>query len=198
MIFEFKNFIPVVDESAYVHPQATVIGNVTIGKNVYIGPHAVIRGDWGEIIIKDGCNVQENCTVHMFPGTRVVFEEGAHVGHGAVIHGAHLGRNCMIGMNSVIMDNADVGEDSIIGAMAFVKANSIIPKRSLVVGNPAKVIKLVTDEMIAWKTKGTKLYQSLPADMHNTLKEVTPLRSPQINKPSQESLFATWNEIKSS
>lgn len=187
-----------MDESAYVHPQATVIGNVTIGKNVYIGPHAVIRGDWGEIIIKDGCNVQENCTVHMFPGTRVVFEEGAHVGHGAVIHGAHLGRNCMIGMNSVIMDNADVGEDSIIGAMAFVKANSIIPKRSLVVGNPAKVIKLVTDEMIAWKTKGTKLYQSLPADMHNTLKEVTPLRSPQINKPSQESLFATWNEIKSS
>lgn len=198
MIFEFKNFIPVVDESAFVHPQATIIGNVTIGKNVYIGPHAVIRGDWGEIIIKDGCNVQENCTVHMFPGTKVVFEEGAHVGHGAVIHGAHLGRNCMVGMNSVIMDNVDIGEESIIGAMAFVKADTVIPKRSLVVGNPAKVIKSVTDEMIAWKTMGTKLYQSLPADMHNSLKEVAPLRSPQINKPSQESLFTTWNEIKGS
>ena len=198
MIFEFKNFIPVVDESAFVHPQATIIGNVTIGKNVYIGPHAVVRGDWGEIIIKDGCNVQENCTVHMFPGTKVVFEEGAHVGHGSVIHGAHLGRNCMIGMNSVIMDNVDIGEESIIGAMAFVKADTVIPKRSLVVGNPAKVIKSVTDEMIAWKTMGTKLYQSLPADMHNSLKEVAPLRSPQINKPSQESLFTTWNDIKGS
>ena len=198
MIFEFKNFIPVVDESAFVHPQATVIGNVTIGKNVYIGPHAVIRGDWGEIIIKDGCNVQENCTVHMFPGTTVIFEEGAHVGHGAVIHGAHLGRNCMVGMNTVVMDNVDVGEESIIGAMAFVKADTVIPERSLVVGNPAKVIKTVTDEMIAWKTKGTKLYQTLPADMHNSLKEVEPLRSPQKNKPSQDILFTTWNEIKDS
>jgi len=196
MIFEFKKFIPVIDKSAFVHPQATVIGNVTIGRNVYIGPHAVIRGDWGEIIIKDGCNIQENCTVHMFPGTTVVFEEGAHVGHGAVIHGAHLGHNCMVGMNSVVMDNVDVGEESIIGAMAFVKADTIIPSRSLVVGNPAKIIKQVTDEMIAWKTKGTRLYQTLPADMHNTLKEVEPLSSPQKNKPSQDALFITWNEIK--
>jgi len=196
MIFEFKKFIPVIDKSAFVHPQATVIGNVTIGRNVYIGPHAVIRGDWGEIIIKDGCNIQENCTVHMFPGTTVVFEEGAHVGHGAVIHGAHLGHNCMVGMNSVVMDNVEVGEESIIGAMAFVKADTIIPNRSLVVGNPAKIIKQVTDEMIAWKTKGTRLYQTLPADMHNTLKEVEPLSSPQKNKPSQDALFITWNEIK--
>jgi len=198
MIFEFKKFIPVIDESAYVHPQATIIGNVTIGKDVYVGPHAVIRGDWGEIIIKDGCNVQENCTVHMFPATTVVFEEGAHVGHGAVIHGAHLGQNCMVGMNSVVMDNVVLGEESIVGAMAFVKANSIIPRRSLVVGNPAKIIKQVTDEMIAWKTKGTKLYQTLPNDMHNTLKEVEPLRSPQKNKPSQEAVFSTWNKIKES
>jgi len=196
MIFEFKKFIPVVDESAFVHPQATIIGNVTIGKDVYIGPHAVIRGDWGEIIIKDGCNVQENCTVHMFPGTTVVFEEGAHVGHGAVIHGAHLGHNCMVGMNAVVMDNVDVGRESIIGAMAFVKANMIIPPRSLVVGNPAKIIKQVTDDMINWKSKGTQLYQSLPADMHASLKEVLPLRSPQKDKPSQEALFTTWNEIK--
>jgi len=198
MIYEFKGFIPVVDESAFVHPQATVIGNVTIGKDVYIGPHAVLRGDWGEIIIHDGCNVQENCTVHMFPGTKVVFEESAHVGHGAVIHGAHLGRNCMIGMNSVVMDNVEVGEGSIIGAMSFIKANKIIPPMSLVVGNPAKVIRQVTEEMISWKTKGTKLYQTLPSDMYKTLKEVEPLRSPQEDKPSQEELFKTWNNIKNS
>ena len=196
MIYEFKGFVPVIDESAFVHPQATIIGNVTIGKDVYVGPGAVIRGDWGEIIIKDGCNIQENCTIHMFPGTTVVFEESAHVGHGAVIHGAHLGQNCMIGMNSVVMDRVDVGAESIVGAMAFVKADTVVPPRSLVVGNPAKVIKKVSDEMINWKTKGTLLYQSLPKDMHESLREVEPLRTPQKDKPSQEILFQTWNEIK--
>lgn len=196
MIFEFKGFIPVIDASAYVHPQATVIGNVTIGKDVYIGPGAIIRGDWGEIIIKDGSNVQENCVIHMFPGTTVILEESSHIGHGAVIHGAHIGYNCMIGMNSVIMDRADIGEESIIGAMSFVKADAVIPKRSLVVGNPAKIIKSVSDEMIAWKTKGTQLYQTLPFDMHQHAKPVQPLRSPQVNKPKQETLFQTWNEIQ--
>lgn len=198
MIYEFKGFIPVIDESSFVHPQATIIGNVTIGKNVYVGPGAVIRGDWGEIIIKDGCNIQENCTVHMFPGTTVIFEESAHVGHGAVIHGSHLMRNCMIGMNSVIMDRVEVGQDSIIGAMSFVKADMKIPPRSLVVGNPAKIIKKISQEMVDWKTKGTMLYQSLPNDMKETLKEVVPLRSPQKGKPNQEILFSTWNEIKKS
>lgn len=197
MIYEYKGFIPVIAESAYVHAQATIIGNVTIGEHVYIGPHATIRGDWGEIIIENGCNVQESCTIHMFPGTTVLLEEGAHVGHGAVIHGARLGRNCMIGMNSVIMDRAYVGDDSIVGAMSFVKADAQIPAKSLVVGNPATVIKEVTEKMIKWKTMGTKLYQSLPADLHDSLREVAPLRSVPKNKPPQESMYSTWNEIKS-
>jgi len=196
MIYSFKGFIPVIHESAYVHPQASVIGNVTIGKNVYIGPGAAIRGDWGEIIIKDGSNVQENCTIHMFPGTTVILEESSHIGHGAVIHGAHIGYNSMIGMNSVIMDRVEVGDESIIGAMSFLKADMKIPKRSLVVGNPAKVIKPVSDEMIAWKTKGTKLYQSLPKDMHLHSEVLEPLREPPEIKPDQEVLFKTWNEIK--
>lgn len=196
MIFEFKGFIPVIDESSFVHPQATIIGNVTIGADVYIGPHAVLRGDWGEIIIHDGCNVQENCTIHMFPGTTVVLERAAHVGHGAVIHGAHLGENCMIGMNSVIMDRCEIGKESIVGALSFLKADSIIPPRSLVVGNPGRVIKQVSDDMIKWKTKGSQLYQSLPGELYESLKEVEPLRSPQENKPTQETLFQTWNEIK--
>ena len=115
-IFEFKGFRPYVHQSAFVHPQATIIGNVKIGKNVYVGPHATIRGDWGEIIVKDGCNIQESCTIHMFPGTTVVFEKGAHVGHGAIIHGAHLGENCLIGMNSVIMDNVIIGKECVVGA----------------------------------------------------------------------------------
>jgi carbonic anhydrase/acetyltransferase-like protein (isoleucine patch superfamily) len=196
MIYEFKGFIPVIHESAFIHPQASVIGNVTIGKDVYVGPGAAIRGDWGEIIIKAGSNIQENCTIHMFPGTTVILEESSHIGHGAVIHGAHIGYNCMIGMNSVIMDRVEIGEESIIGAMSFVKADMKIPSRSLVVGNPAKIIKTVSDSMIAWKTKGTQLYQTLPKDMHQFCKAVEPLREQPSSKPSQETLFKTWNEIQ--
>jgi len=165
MIYSFKGFIPVVHESAFVHPQAAVTGNVIIGKNVYIGPGAAIRGDWGAIIIEDGCNVQENCTLHMFPGTTVLLKENAHIGHGAVIHGATIGRNCLVGMNCVIVDSVVVEDECIVGAMSFIKADEQYPTRSLIAGNPAKIIKQVSDEMIAWKTKGTQLYQQLPKDI---------------------------------
>ncbi|MDX1318268.1 MAG: DapH/DapD/GlmU-related protein, partial [Xanthomarina gelatinilytica] len=154
-----------------------------------------IRGDWGQIILEDGVNVQENCTVHMFPGKSITLKESAHVGHGAIIHGANLGRNCLIGMNSVIMDDAEIGDESIVGAMAFVKAETMIPKRSLVVGNPAKVIKEVSNDMIAWKTKGTQLYQQLPADCHETLKEVEPLREVPENMKMQESFYDTLRDF---
>jgi phenylacetic acid degradation protein len=194
MIYEFQGYIPVVHESSFVHPLAAVTGNVIIGKNCYIGPGAAIRGDWGQIILEDGVNVQENCTVHMFPGKSIVLKESAHVGHGAIIHGAHLGRNCLIGMNSVIMDDAQIGDECIVGAMAFVKAETRIPRRSLVVGNPAKIVKEVSDEMIAWKTKGTKLYQQLPRDCHETLREVTPLREVPENRQLQEDTYKTLRE----
>lgn len=197
MIYSFKGFVPVVDSSSFVHPQATVTGNVIIGKDVYIGPGAAIRGDWGGIIIKDGCNVQENCTIHMFPGVTVVLEASAHIGHGAIIHGAHIGENCMVGMNSVIMDNVELGKECIVGALSFLKADSQWADRRLIVGNPAKVIKEVTDKMIGWKTKGTQLYQTLPGDCRNHLQETEPLREIPDNRPDQETLFQTWNEIKS-
>ena len=198
MIYEFKGFKPVVHESAFVHQQAAVIGNVIIGKDVYIGPGAALRGDWGSIVIEDGCNVQENCIIHMFPGVTVLLKPGAHIGHGAIIHGATIGKNVLIGMNAVIMDNVEIGEDSVIGALTFVKANQKIPAKSLVVGNPAKVIKQVSEEMIYWKTKGTKLYQSLQKDLHDTLNPCEPLREIPTDRPSQESLYKTWEEIKNS
>src|SRR4051812_1916328 len=169
MIYSFKGFIPVVHPSSFVHPQAAVTGNVIIGRNVYVGPGAALRGDWGGIVIEDGCNVQENCTIHMFPGVTVLLREGAHIGHGAIIHGASIGKNVLVGMNSVIMDEVEVGDESIVGAMTFVSANTKIPPRSLVVGNPGKIIKQVSDEMIDWKTKGTRLYQRLPADCYGSL-----------------------------
>lgn len=195
MIYSFNGFIPVIHESSFVHPLAAVTGNVIIGKNCYIGPGAAIRGDWGQIILEDGVNVQENCTVHMFPGKSITLKEGAHVGHGAIIHGANLGRNCLIGMNSVIMDDVEIGDESIVGAMAFVKAETMIPKRSLVVGNPAKVIRDVSDEMIAWKTKGTQLYQQLPADCHASLKEVAPLRVVPKHMKIQEDVYKTLRDF---
>lgn len=197
MIYEFNGFRPVVDETSFVHPQAAVTGNVIIGKHVYIGPGAAIRGDWGEIIIEDGCNVQENCTIHMFPGTTVRLMEGAHIGHGAIIHGAIIGENSLIGMNAVIMDNVQIGEECIVGALCFVSAESKIPRRSLVVGNPCKVIREVSDEMIAWKTKGTELYQQLPKALFDTLKPCEPLREVPEGRISQEAIFKTWKKTGS-
>ncbi len=196
-VYAFNGFIPVIKESSFVHPKASVTGNVIIGENVYIGPGAAIRGDWGQIIIKDGCNVQENCTIHMFPGKTVILEESAHIGHGAIIHGGTIGKNSLIGMNAVIMDDVTIGEESIIGALTFIPANSEIPRRSLVVGNPGKIIKEVSDDMINWKTKGTALYQELPSECNATLKEVEPLREIETNRPSQESMYSTWESIKS-
>lgn len=192
MYYEFKGYRPVVHESAYVHPQAIVTGNVIIGRDVYIGPGAALRGDWGEIIIEDGCNVQENCTIHMFPGTTVRLHEGAHVGHGAIIHGATLMENCMIGMNAVVMDNAIVGKNSIVGALAFVPDGMEIPEAKIAVGNPARVVKEMSEERIRWKTEGTRLYQRLPKELEQTLKECEPLREvPADRVPITES-YKTW------
>lgn len=196
MIYRFKDFIPVVHQSSFIHPQAAVTGNVIIGKDVYIGPGAAIRGDWGGIIIEDGCNVQENCTIHMFPGITVLLKEAAHIGHGAVIHGATIGKNCLIGMNAVIMDNVELGDECIVGALSFIKAAEKFDSRCLIVGNPAKKIKDVSDEMIAWKTEGTKLYQQLPFEMKEYWQPCEPLSELPNEKPKQEALYQQWNSFK--
>jgi phenylacetic acid degradation protein len=196
MIYSFKGIIPVVDETAFVHPQACVTGNVLIGRNCYIGPGAALRGDWGQIIIGDGCNVQENCTVHMFPGVTVLLKAGAHIGHGAVIHGATIGKNCLVGMNAVVMDNAVLGDECIVGALSFIKADEIFESRSLVVGNPAKKIKDVSDEMLQWKTEGTQLYQQLPAAMSEGWEACEPLRTITQKHHAAASVYKTWNQSK--
>tara|TARA_R110002124_G_scaffold135815_3_gene298842 strand:- start:5106 stop:5702 length:597 start_codon:yes stop_codon:yes gene_type:complete len=198
LIYEYKGYKPVIHESAYIHPLAAVTGNVIIGKDVYIGPGAAIRGDWGKIVIKDGCNVQENCTIHMFPGVTVMLEEGAHIGHGAIIHGSHLGKNCLIGMNAVIMDNVKIGAGCIVGALAFVKEGTEIPDRKVVVGNPAKIVKDVSDEMLKWKTEGTGWYQRLPKELHETLEECEPLRKVPEERKDQDSNYETWGNSKNS
>ena len=195
-VFSFEGFVPVVHESAFVHPNATVVGNVVIGRDVYVGPSAVIRGDWGGIEIADGCNVQEGCVIHMFPGVVVRLEEEAHIGHGAVVHGAHIGRNVLVGMNAVVMDRAEIGDESIIGALCFVPSEMQVPPRSLVVGNPAKIVKSVTDEMLAWKSAGTALYQTLPARLRATGEACEPLREVPADRAAQAATYQTWKETR--
>ncbi len=194
MVYEFNGFRPVIHESSFIHPQAAVTGHVIIGQNVYVGPGAAIRGDWGKIIIEDGCNVQENCTIHMFPGVTVWLQAGAHIGHGAIIHGATIGANCLVGMNAVLMDDVVLGEGCIVGALCFLKAGEIIPARSLVVGNPGKIIKEVSDEMLAWKTEGTRLYQQLPEQCYDTLRPCEPLRVIPKNQPEMPDDYAVWKK----
>jgi phenylacetic acid degradation protein len=195
-IYSFEGFVPVVHETAYIHPNATVVGNVTIGRDVYVGPSAVIRGDWGGIEIADGCNIQEGCIVHMFPGIVVRLEVDAHIGHGAVVHGAHIGRNALIGMNAVVMDEADIGDESIVGALCFVPGEMKVPPRSLVVGNPAQIIKQVTDEMLSWKSAGTALYQTLPERLRESLQSCEPLRDVPADRAAQAATYRTLKETR--
>ena len=196
MTYSFGEFIPVIDPTSFIHPQSAVTGNVIIGKNCYIGPGAALRGDWGGIIIEDGCNVQENCTIHMFPGITVLLKEGAHIGHGAIIHGATIGKNCLVGMNSVILDNVELEDECIVGALTLIREGEKFPKRSLIAGNPGKIIKEVTDEMIAWKTEGTKLYQALPGQMHTLWKIVEPLTEIPRSISQQDVSYKPWKSDK--
>jgi phenylacetic acid degradation protein len=196
MFYEFNGIKPVVHKTSFVHPQAAVTGNVIIGKHCYIGPGAALRGDWGQIIIEDGCNVQENCTIHMFPGVLVLLKEGAHIGHGAIVHGATIGKNCLVGMNAVIMDNVQLGDECIVGALCFIKEGEIIPPRSLLVGNPAKIIKQVSDEMINWKKEGTAIYQRLPEEMKQHWKKCEPKKKVLKRNITLDSILTKYKPLK--
>ena len=197
MIYEFNGYKPVIHNTSFVHTEATIIGNVIIGKNVYVGPGASIRGDWGQIIIEDGCNVQDNCIIHIFPGKDVILKENSHIGHGAIIHGAQIGKNTMVGMNAVVMDDAIIGNECIIGALSFIKGEMEIPNRKIIVGNPASIKGDVSDEMINWKTKGTELYQGLPKECMDLMKECIPLNEIEENRKQKQKLtFNTWKKSK--
>lgn len=164
MLYRFKSHFPKVHPSSFVHPLASVTGNVIIGKNVFVGSGAVLRGDIGKVIVEDGCNVQENCILHTFPGQTVRLKKGAHIGHGAIVHGASVGRNVLIGMGAVVMDHVEIGDNSIVGALSLITEGTKIPARKVVVGNPAKIVKDVSAKMLKWKTQGTAIYRQLTRD----------------------------------
>jgi phenylacetic acid degradation protein len=171
-VYEIDGIRPIVHPSAYVHPTAVLIGDVIVGPRCYVGPLASLRGDFGRLILEEGANVQDTCVMHGFPEDDTVVEADGHIGHGAVLHGCRVGRNAMVGMNAVVMDKAVVGAESIVGAAAFVKAGMAIPPRSLVLGAPAKIVRAVSDEEIAWKSYGTRQYHDLALRSMTSLREV--------------------------
>lgn len=160
-IYSIDGVAPVIDSSAFVHPDAVIIGDVIIGADCYVGPGASLRGDFGRIILERGSNVQDNCILHSLPGLDLVIGPDGHIGHGAVIHGARVGTNAMVGMNSVIMDHAIIGVSSIIAAMSFVKSGAEIPALHMAAGIPARVVRELTDDELAIKIESTRQYQLL-------------------------------------
>ncbi len=181
--YEFMGVRPVVDPTAFVHPTASLIGDVIVGPGCLIGPGASLRGDIGQLILKAGCNVQDNCTLHCFPGKNVVIEEDGHIGHGAVLHSCTIRRNAMVGMLAVVMDDAVIGEEAFVAALTFVKAGMIVEPRTLVAGIPAKVIRRLSDDEVKWKTQGTEIYQELARNYNATMREVEPLRAVENQRP---------------
>ena len=182
-IYSIDGIVPVIDPSAFVHPTAVLIGDVIVGQNCYVGPNASLRGDMGQIILKPESNMQDGCIAHTFAGGCTILEEAANVGHGAVLHGCHLGKGVLIGMNAVIMDDAYIGDYAFVAALAFVKANFSVPTRSIVAGIPAKVVSEVSDEELRWKKLGDKDYQNIIRRCHASLKQVQPLES--IDNPDK-------------
>ena len=181
--YSIEGVVPVIDPSAYVHPSAVLIGDVIVGAQCYVGPCASLRGDFGRIVLERGANVQDCCVVHGFPQRDTVVEETGHVGHGAVLHSCVVRRDALVGMNAVVMDEAEVGEASIVAACAFVPAGMKLPAKSLAAGVPAKVRRELTEQEITWKLEGTLTYQELTRRCLSSLVEVQPLEAVEPGRP---------------
>jgi phenylacetic acid degradation protein len=174
-VYSIDGVTPVVHPDAYVHPSATLIGDVIIGAGAYIGPSASLRGDFGRLVVEAGANLQDCCIVHGFPDEDTVIEADGHIGHGAIIHAARICRNAMVGMNAVVNDNAVIGDSAIVAAMAFVKAGFEVPPRTLAAGIPAKVMRDLSEAELAWKVEATRLYQQLAVRSLATMQETAAL-----------------------
>jgi phenylacetic acid degradation protein len=182
-VYALEGFVPVVDPTAFVHPQAVLLGDVIVGARCYIGPGASLRGDFGRIIVRDGANVQDCCVLHSFPDKDALLEEDAHIGHSAVLHGCTIRRGALIGIGAIVMDGAVVEEEAFVGAASFVRAGFVVPRRTLVVGVPARIVRPLTSEELAWKATGTREYQELATRCKVSLRECEPLSAPEPNRP---------------
>jgi phenylacetic acid degradation protein len=183
--YALEDLIPVVDPAAFVHPLAVLIGDVIVGAGCYVGPGASLRGDFGRIVVGAGSNVQDNCVLHCFPGKEVRLGEEAHIGHGAVLHGCAVGRGALVGIHAVVMDDVVVGEEALVGAASFVRAGYVVPPRTLVAGVPARIVRELGPEELAWKAAGTREYQDLAARCRASFREVAPLTAPEPGRTSR-------------
>lgn len=190
-VFEINGIVPVIDPTAYVHPTAVLIGDAIVGPGCYVGPNACMRGDFGRLILREGSNLQDTCVMHGFPGGDTVVEENGHIGHGAVLHGCRVRRHALVGMNAVVMDGAIVGEESLVAAMSFVKAKFEIPKRTLVAGSPARIIREISDQEFEWKKNGTREYQELAKRCLATMRPVAAMTEFDPDRPRVEESATT-------
>ena len=190
-IYSLDGLIPVVHPTTFVHPMATLIGDVIVGAHCYLGPGAVLRGDMGRIIIGSGANVQDNCVLHTFPAKQVVLEDDAHIGHGAVLHGCVVRRGALVGINAVVMDDAVIGEQALVGAASFVRAGFTVPPRTLAVGSPARLVRELTEQEIEWKATGTREYQELARRCLKSLQACQPLTTPEPDRATSQSKTLT-------
>lgn len=197
-VYSFESFIPVIDPAAYVHPTAVLIGDVIIGAGCYVGPGASLRGDFGTVTLEPGSNVQDNCVMHSFPGAEARVEVDGHIGHGAILHGCLVRRNALVGMNAVVMDRVIVGEDAFVAAASFVKAGFEIPARTLAAGIPAKILRPLTPQEMAWKVEGTREYHQLAQKCLTEVRECAPLTAVEPDRPRRTSGYAPLADLKRS
>lgn len=183
-VYSLDGLVPVVDSTSFIHPMATLIGDVIVGPRCYIGPGAALRGDFGRIVVGAGSNVQDNCVLHTFPAREVVLEEEAHIGHAAVLHGCVICRGALVGIKAVVMDDVVVGEQALVGASSFLRAGFVVPPRTLALGSPARIVRELTAQELEWKAVGTRGYQELTRRCLSTLIECEPLRSPEAERPT--------------
>ena len=200
-VYSIDGLTPVVHADAYVHPSAVLIGDVHVGAGVYIGPSASLRGDFGRLVIEAGANIQDCCIVHGFPESDTVIEQDGHIGHGAIIHSARICRNAMVGMNAVVNDNAVIGESAFVAAMAFVKAGMQVPPRTLVAGVPARVMRELSADELAWKVDATRAYQNLARRSLASLRETVALTEAEPGRQrlsmSEVLPLSAWKNKKS-
>jgi len=181
--YAYQGIVPVVDPTSYVHPLASLIGDVIVGPGCFIAPGASLRGDFGRIIVEGDSSIQDSCTVHASADRDTVIGRGSTIGHGSIIHGAVIGENALVGMNAVVLDNAQIGAENLVAALALVKSDTITPPRSLVAGNPAKVVRTLEPHQVTWRNDGNGEYQRLAREALTDLVEVAPLPAVETDRP---------------
>lgn len=185
--YSFQGLVPVVHPSSFVHPLAALIGDVIVGPGCFIAPGAALRGDFGRIFVEGDSSIQDNCALHASPGADCTVGRGATIGHLAVLHGCTVESNALVGMSAVVLDHAVIGAESLVAALSLVKNDMKVPPRSLVAGNPARIIKQFEPQQITWRNDGEGEYQRLAREMLRDCRECAPLAEPEPNRPRMSS-----------